>query len=218
MKTAIILLSIIVLCAGCETAPIEPPSEKHPTSKRIEAPFAAVWSATLETLFNEAPLSVVSREERLIATDWQYGKSDYVYYETAPFGLGGKEYRDSRFRMNVRLGDEKGATRVTIKLIEEVRESRRGSTADDVYEAWTPIETSTLRERALLEKIESLARPPVRQGQKEEIEAKLKELLDAGDREKAAAYLKGKIEFDITNEALKKHFRERLEGIEMQPK
>ncbi|TET34994.1 MAG: hypothetical protein E3J72_12730 [Planctomycetota bacterium] len=215
MRTVIVfIVSALVLSAGCAGPQLEPPIERYPTTKRIQASFDETWEATLGTLFEETALAVVNRGERLIATDWQYGKSDYAYSETAPFGWGSKEYLDSRWRMNVRLKDEGSATRVTIKLIEEVREVKSYGADDYAYAVWIPVESSTRRERKLLEKIDARIRTPERVGRRVKIEAKLKELLDAEDYRKAADYLKHELEFNITDEALKKLFEKRLSEIE----
>ncbi|MHC4660376.1 MAG: hypothetical protein ACYS8W_01685 [Planctomycetota bacterium] len=215
MRTVISLLALAVFfAAGCQEPQLMLPSEKYPTTKRIEAPFAEVWEATLEALFVEAPLSVVSREERLIATDWQYGKSDYAYTMTAPFGLGSKDYLDSRWRMNVRLADRGRATTVSVKLIEEARELRGGTGDDYAYSVWLPIESSTKRERKLLSKIESRFRVPERSGQRVKIEVKLDELLKEKEYDKAVQYLRHEIEFNIADNDLKKYFEERIVEVE----
>jgi hypothetical protein len=118
------------------------------------------------------------------------------------------------FEIFLRLKDEGATTRVTIKLIEEVREVKSYGADDYAYAVWMPVKSSTRRERKLLEKIDARIRMPERVGRRVKIETKLKELLDAGDYRKAVDYLKHELEFNITDEALKKLFEKRLSEIE----
>jgi hypothetical protein len=141
-----------------------------------------VWSAALEVL-RGTPLTSVDKASGTIITDWQRGLSDHRYFGTPDRP---RKWLDIRFKATVSVRPSARGTWVVVDLFEETDYPRtvhyragwgaprfpafpRGFGGEpspfldaDRFESfevddWVPTPSSTLKEKALLDRIESLA-------------------------------------------------------------
>ena len=146
------------LLAGCASKEFnEPgilPSADRATKKTYAGSFTDVWRASLGALAaKKYAIGSTQRESGTITSDWVIGKSDRLY---SGYGDTRIPY-NIRFKMTLKLQPSKSG--VQVRVINEEQYLSDSVTAGvdfsgSLYQ-WIPTESSTAKESALLDEIDT---------------------------------------------------------------
>ena len=157
-STALSFLTAITILGGCAFKEFNEPgilsASSRPTRKNYAGSFADVWRASLGALAaKKYTVSASQRENGLIVTDWVLGKSDRLY---SGYGDTRIPY-NIRFKMTIKLQPTKSGVTARVSSEEQYMSDAITAGTDfsgSIYQ-WLPTESSTAKEFALLEEIDT---------------------------------------------------------------
>ncbi len=176
MKGLISALPILFFAtsAGCSAFDVAP-RPRYPVQRSFNAPVEKVWEAAIRVL-GDTPLASVDSASGIVITDWLHGVSDTMYSRN----LLGREKLQIRYKFVVRVEKLAGGARVRVQNSEYTARTEYvhagypaggfglrtghhgaafyGGGTSFKYDRFEPTPTSTLKEKAFLDRIEAVLR------------------------------------------------------------
>ena len=148
----------LLFASGCASKKFNEPgiasSSKQATQRTYSSSYSNVWNATLAALQSKKyGIATQQRDGGKVETAWIIGKSDRLF---SGYGETRIPYK-IRFKMKIQLQPSKTGVGVSIENTEEyVSDSVTAGTdfSGSLYQ-WIPTKSSTAKEAALLDEIET---------------------------------------------------------------
>jgi len=143
------LIGLLCLC-GCRTTVTRLHIIKHDTVKTYDAPYAKVWAAAREAMKDYELVVTDSDDEQqsgLLISDWIKGKSDTYRYKDEN---GEMQPCDCEYSLHASVEGKNDKTVVDVKIYEKTL------MVTPEGKVWRKTESSTLREKKILDTIDAL--------------------------------------------------------------